>query len=139
MAFDVNLLKTRPQCVTAKASLEAELDGYSNKDQNLGFQDRQAGRSEASVASRLATATSQLAYFTGQLARPDLSDVDRRRYTGSQLSARFQKERLDLRAADEGGSDAFLADVDADQIDGQVAILTAAIAAAQTRHDALPA
>ena len=32
-----------------------------------------------------------------------------------------------------------LADVNADQVDGQVAILTAAIAATQTRHDALSA
>lgn len=139
MAFDVNLLKTRPQCVTAKASLEAELDGYSNRNQNLDFQDRQTGRSETSVASRLATAISQLAYTTQQLARPDLSDTDRQRYKTQQLTARHQKERLESRAEDEGGSNAFLADVDADQVDGQVAILTAAIAAAQTCHDALPA
>jgi hypothetical protein len=139
MAFDVNLLKTRAQCLAAKASLEAELDSYSNRDQNLAFHDRQATRSETSVASRLATATSQLAYATQELARPDLSDVDRKRYKAQQLTARHQKERLESQSEEEGGTSAFLADVDADQVDGQVTILTSAIAATQTRHDALTA
>ena len=139
MAFDVTLLKTRAQCLAAKASLEAELDSYSNRDTNLDFHDRQAVRSETSVASRLATATSQLAYATQELARPDLSDADLKRYKAQQMTARHQKERLESQAEEEGGTSAFLADVDADQVDGQVAILTSAIAAAQTRHDALPA
>ena len=139
MAFDVNLLKTRAQCVAAKASLEAELDSYTVRNTNLDFRDRQAERSETSVASRLATATSQLTYATQELARPDLSDVDRSRYKAQQLTARHQKERLESRAEEEGGTTAFLADVDADQVDGQVAILTSAIAATQTRHDALSA
>jgi hypothetical protein len=139
MAFDVNLLKTRAQCLAAKESLEAELDTYSNRNDNLDFRDRQAGRSETSVASRLATATSQLAYATQELARPDLSDVDRKRYKTQQMTARHQKERLESQAEEEGGTAAFLADVDADQVDGQVAILTAAITATQTRHDVLSA
>ena len=138
MAFDVNLLKTRAQCLAAKVSLEAELDSYSVRNANLDFQDRQHTRSETSVASRLATATSQLAYATQELARPDLSDVDRKRYKAQQMTARHQKERLESQAEEEGGTTAFLADVNADQVDGQVAILTAAIAATQTRHDALP-
>jgi hypothetical protein len=139
MGFDVNLLKTRSQCVAAKALLEAELDSFQNRNQNLDYRDRQADRSETSVTSRLATATSQLTYATQELDRPDLSDVDRKRYKTQQMTARHQKERLESQAEEEGGTSAFLADVDADQVDGQVAILTAAIAAAQTRHDALPA
>ncbi len=139
MPFDVNLLKTRPQCMAAKASLEAELDGYQNRDRSLEYQDRQAGRAEASVASRLATATGQLEYATEQLARPDLSEADRKRYKTQQLTARHQKERLESRAEDEGGTAASLAEVDADQVDGQVAVLSGAIAAVQTCHDALPA
>lgn len=137
MAFDVNLLKTRAQCLAAKVSLEAELDSYSVRNVNLDFRDRQADRSEISVASRLATATSQLAYATQELARPDLSDVDCKRYKAQQMTSRHQKERLESQAEEEGGTTAFLADVDADQVDGQVATITAAIAAAQTRHDAL--
>ncbi|MDB5268870.1 MAG: hypothetical protein JWP58_1910 [Hymenobacter sp.] len=139
MAFDVNLLKTRAQCVAAKASLEAELDSYSNRDTNLDYRDRQAQRSETSVASRLATATSQLAYATQELDRAELSDADRKRYKAQQMTARHQKERLESQAEEEGGTSAFLADVDADQVDGQVTILTAAITAVQIRHEALSA
>lgn len=139
MIFNVNLLKTRPQCIAAKASLEAELDNYNNRDQNLDFHDRQAVRSETSVASRLATAISQLAYANQELARPDLSDADRKSNKTREMTARHLKERLENQSEEEGGTIAFLADVKADQVDGQVAILMAAIAATQTRHDALSA
>lgn len=139
MSFDTTQLKTRSQYLAAKASLEAELDGYSNRNQNQDFHGRQVDRSEASVASRLATAISQLAYVTQEMVRSDLSDADRKRYKIQQLTARHQKERLESQAEEEGGTSAFLVAVDADQVDGQVAIFTAAIAAAQTRHDALPA
>ncbi|WP_046243370.1 hypothetical protein [Hymenobacter terrenus] len=136
---DVNLLKTRSQCVAAKSALLAEVDGYQNRDQNLDYQDRVADRSETSVAARLATATSQLAYATQELARPDLSDADRKRYKAQEMTTRHLKERLENRAEEEGGTNAFLADVDADQVDAQVAVLTTAIAAVQAHHDGLPA
>ncbi|GAA3946575.1 hypothetical protein [Hymenobacter algoricola] len=139
MTYDVNTLKTRAQCLQAKAKLEAELDGFQNRDQNLGFQDRQAGRADASTAARLATATNQVTYLTGQLARTDLDPTDRQRYEDQLLTANYQKSRLTNRTADSGGVATFLADVDTDQIDSQVTILSGAIAAVQARHDALPA
>ncbi|MBT9394317.1 hypothetical protein KLP40_14190 [Hymenobacter sp. NST-14] len=135
----MNTLQNRAQCLTAKASLEAELDGYQNRDQNLAFQERREGRTEASVATRLASATNQVNYLTDQLARPDLSATDRQRYQNQLLTANYQKAKLQNRSAGSGGAAAFLADVDADQIDAQVALLTGAIAAVQARHDALPA
>lgn len=139
MAFDVNLLRDRPACLAAKASLEAELDGYQNRDQNLAYQDRRNDRADASAATRLATAGRQVTYLSDQLARTDISAADRKRYQDQLLTANYQKARLENRTAEAGGADAFLAEVDNDQIDAQVVILTGAIAAVQTRHDALPA
>lgn len=139
MAYDVNTLTTRAQCLEAKASLEAELDGYQNRDQNLAYQDRREGRAGASYASRLATATDRVSYLTDQLNRPDLAAADRRSYQDQLLTANYQRARLENRAADSGGAAAFLAEVDADQIDAQVALLTGALTAVQARHDALPA
>ena len=139
MTYDVNTLKDRAQCLEAKASLETELDGYQNRDQNQAFQDRKAGRAEATVASQLAKATDQVAYLTQQLAGTSLSAADRDRYEDQLLTATYQQSRLARRAASAGGVTSFLADVDVDQVDAQVAVLTGAIAAVQTRHDALPA
>jgi len=139
MPYDVNLLKSRAQCLQAKASLEAELDGYQNRDQNEDFRDRQAGRASATASSRLATYTDRVKYLTDQLARPDLAAADRDRYDDELLTANYQKSRLTKRSADTGSAATFLADVDADQLDAQVTLLRGAIAAVQTRHDALPA
>jgi hypothetical protein len=107
MAFDVNLLKTRAQCLAAKTSLEAELDSYSVRNANLDFRDRKAEHSETLVASRLATATSQLAYATDEPARPDLSAVARKRYKAQQMTDRHQKERLESQAEEEGAPPPF--------------------------------
>ncbi|TYZ06019.1 hypothetical protein FY528_19855 [Hymenobacter lutimineralis] len=139
MAYDVNTLKDRAQCLAAKKSLEAELDGYQNRDQNQAFQDRREDRTDESVSSRLATAIDRVNYLTGQLARTDISEQDRTRYNDQLLTANYQKARLQNRSADSGGAAEFLAQVDADQVDAQVALLTQAIAAVQARHDALPA
>ncbi len=140
MTSNVNLLRTRVECLIVKASLEGELDGYQNRDQNLAYQDRRDDRTDATVTTSLATATGRVTYLNEQLARPGLGADDRTRYEDQLLTATYQQARLTRRAAAaEGGPAAFLAEVDADQIDAQVAILTAAIAAVQARHDALPA
>jgi len=139
MPANVNLLLTRADCVLAKEALEAELDGYQNRDQNDAYQDRREGRTEGSAAARLATVTGQVTYLQAQLARTDLSAAERVRNEGLLDSATYQQRRLNRRTTGGGGAPAYLGEVDNDQTDGQVAILTAAIAAAQTRHDALPA
>jgi ABC-type amino acid transport substrate-binding protein len=139
MTYDVATLKTQAQCLEAKASLESELDGYQTRDAVNAFQDRKSGRADAAATARLAAATDKVAYLTQQLASPGLAPADRRRFEDQLLTANYQKARLTSRTADAGGAAAFLADVDADQIDAQVALLSGAIAAVQARHDALPA
>ncbi|QHJ09361.1 hypothetical protein [Hymenobacter busanensis] len=135
----MNTLKTRPQCLEAKDKLEAELDGYQNRNQNLDFQDRRDGRTDASTAQRLAKATSQVTYLTEQLANTGLSEKDRLRFEDQLDTATYQQKRLSRRATNAGGAEDFLAEVDADQVDAQVTLLSGAIAAVQARHDALPA
>jgi hypothetical protein len=139
MTYNVNSLKDRAQCLEAKTSLEAELDGYQTRDAVNAYQDRQSSRADATATTRLAAATEKVAYLTQQLASPNLAPADRRRFEDQLLTASYQKSRLTNRTADAGGAAAFLADVDVDQIDAQVAVLSAAIAAVQARHDALPA
>ncbi|MCB2378234.1 hypothetical protein LGH70_11605 [Hymenobacter sp. BT635] len=65
--------------------------------------------------------------------------ADRRRYDDQLLTATYQKARLQNRSADSAAAAAFLAAVDSGQVDAQVAWLSGAIAAVQSRHDALPA
>lgn len=139
MAYDVNKLKTRAQCLEAQEKLEAELDGYQNRDNNLAFQDRRESRADASAATRLSKATERITQLDAQLARTDLSEKDRLRYQRELVTANYQRDLLGLRPTSLGGVDEFLADVDSDQVDAQVALLTQAIAGVQTRYDALPA
>jgi ABC-type amino acid transport substrate-binding protein len=70
MTYNVNSLKDRAQCLEAKTSLEAELDGYQTRDAVNAYQDRQSSRADAAATTRLAAATEKVAYLTQQLASP---------------------------------------------------------------------
>ena len=139
MTYNVNSLKDRAQCLEAQAALEAELDGYQTRDTVNAYQDRQSNRADATATTRLAAAADKVTYLTQQFATPSLAPADRRRFEAQLLTATYQKARLTTRTADAGGAAGFLADVDVDQVDAQVAVLSGAIAAVKTRHDALPA
>jgi hypothetical protein len=140
MAVNVNLLKTRAQCVEAKKRLERRLARLANKDSNLEFREEEAEFREESAAARLTRATNDRAAAQAQLARTDLSSAERRRQESLEIKARHLIE-----AAAEGDSDGaggvadFFENVGAAEIDLLTPFLTTTIADVQLRHDALPA
>jgi hypothetical protein len=136
---NVNRLKNRAQCVKAKAKLEVRLDVLQNRDRSNEFAERQSGRLEATVTQRLTKALADLASTTADLARTDLSPADRRRLEREQMTARHTSEALEGDEADDDVADAFVDEVGAEQVEVQVPVLTTAIAAVQTHHDALTA
>ena len=137
MAADTSTLKTSAQCDAATAELTAERAVYLNHDVNSSFNDEQDARAESKRAARLTTVTNDVAYHTNALARPDLSAADRKRHQASLLTATYQRDRLTLLNESEEGADEYLGDVNDDQNDGQVAILTASLANVALRKEEL--
>jgi len=140
MAIDVTLLKTRVQCVEAKKRLERRLARFTNREVNIDFREDEAEFREESAAARLARATNDRAAAQAQLARTDLSGTERRRQEALEIKARHIIEAAAEGTGDgAGGVEDFFQDVAAEEIDVLTPFLTTAIAAVQTRHDALPA
>lgn len=139
MALNLNLLTTRAECDEALEDLAAELDTYQTRDANLGYADRQAGRTTTDVAVRLAAVGAEIAGLEAMLAVPGLTTAQQRTTTNKLRRANDRRDNLTERGQARSGAPAFLANVDADQIAAQVAVLTGAQTAVTNHRATLPA
>ncbi|MGY3087338.1 prophage DNA circulation protein [Hymenobacter sp. UYAg731] len=139
MAASLATLTTRAECDEALTGLTAELATYQHRDSNLSYADGLAETRATTTAARLAKATDDVAHYTTESARAGLTPAEKLRAQNSLITATAQRDRLTLATGAQTGSVAYLADVDADQIDAQIATLTAAQTAVTAHRATLAA
>ena len=139
MAANPTILTTRAECDEALAGLAAELATYQHRDSNMTYADGQAETRATTTAARLAKATDDVTRYTADVARTGLTPAEKLRAQISLITATAQRDRLTLATGAQTGATAYLSDVDGDQIDGQIAILTAAQTAVTTHRATLRA
>ncbi|PJJ53029.1 hypothetical protein [Hymenobacter chitinivorans] len=125
-ANPITFLKSRAECDAVLATLALKLRTYQHRDYNATFADETDELRTASTATRLAKAAAAVERYTQDLADPDLTKTEWTRIKQALITATAQRDRLELAVTDDTGADAYLADVDDDLLDGQVAILLAA-------------
>ncbi|MGI4870919.1 MAG: hypothetical protein ACRYFX_07045 [Janthinobacterium lividum] len=138
MPADVTLLTTKAECDVALASLTKERATYAHRDYNQTYADGVATDRATTTTAQLAKAQDDVAHYTAEVARPGLKDSEKRATQRSLNAAVYRRDNLLLSNAAVSGPTAYLTDVDADQVDGQIAVLDAAIAAVTARKAALP-
>ncbi|MGI4866660.1 MAG: hypothetical protein ACRYFZ_22250 [Janthinobacterium lividum] len=138
MAANVTLLTTRAACDQALASLTKERGTYAHRDANQTYADAQATDRAGTIAAQLAKATDDVTHYTAEVARPGLSDAELRSARRSLIAATSRRDNLTLSSETTSGPAAYLADVDADQVDAQIATLDAALAAVAAHKGTLP-
>lgn len=138
MAADVTLLTTRAECDQALASLTKERDAYAHRDTNQTYADAQATDRAGTIATQLAKAQADVAHYTAEVARPGLSATELRTAKRALIAATSRRDNLALSSETTSGPTAYLADVDADQVDAQIATLDAAIQAVTAHKNTLP-
>ncbi|MBO2008139.1 hypothetical protein [Hymenobacter negativus] len=139
MALDLTKLTTRAECDEALESLEAELDTYQHRDDSLDYADRQAGRTSTSVTAQLAGVNAEIAGLEAMLAVPGLTAAQQRTTSGKLRRANDRKDNLTERGQARTGAVAFLADVDTEQVNAQVTVLTNAQTLVTAHKPTLPA
>ncbi|GAA4041660.1 hypothetical protein GCM10022409_29590 [Hymenobacter glaciei] len=139
MAASLATLTTRAECDEALKGLAAELATYQHHDYNTTYADGLAETRATTTAARLAKATDDVAHYTAEAARTGLTPVELRRAQGALITATAQRDRLALATTALTGAPAYLSDVDADQIDSQIAVLTAAQTAVTAHRPTLTA
>ena len=138
MAADVNLLTTKAECDQALASLTKEKGSYEHRDYNQSYADTQATDRATTLTAQLAKAADDVTRYTADVARTGLTEVEKRASQRALITATARHATLQLNNAAVTGPTAYLADVDADQVDAQIATLDAAIQAVTNRKAALP-
>ena len=139
MALDLTLLTTRAECDEVLADLAAEFDGYDNRDTNLAYADRRTTRTADEVTGLLAGVNAEIASYTTTLAQPAIPAKLRKQFESKLRKATDRKDNLTERGEGRTGSAAFLANVDSDQVDAQVTMLTGAQTAVTAHKATLPA
>ena len=138
MPADVTLLTTRAACDQALVSLTKERGTYAHRDANQTYADAQATDRAGTIATQLTKATDDVAHYTAEVARPGLSDAELRSAKRSLIAATSRRDNLALSSETTSGPAAYLADVDADQVDAQIATLDSAIQAVTAHKNTLP-
>ncbi|GAA4356790.1 hypothetical protein GCM10023185_20930 [Hymenobacter saemangeumensis] len=134
-----SLLTDRSLCDTAIAEVDFELKTYTTRDAVGELADDRASRTQTSTAAQLASVNAKIAVADAVLAAPGIDDELRETTTDERAALLVRRTALSKRNRQASGVTRFLAELDAEQIDGQVAILNAARAGIVTHRATLPA
>lgn len=126
MALDLIKITTQAECDALTKVIDIKLDRYQHRDQSLDFGDRQHQRATESREERLNDAEAEIISANAILAAPNVTDKRRTEAENDLRSATFKRDTLLARMQAEDDVDAVLEDLEIEQIDAQVAILTAA-------------
>ncbi|TGE20115.1 hypothetical protein [Hymenobacter elongatus] len=126
MALDLSILTTQAECGEVLDDLTAELASYQNRDTNLDYADTRSEQVKAKVKALLAGVEAEITAFTTILATADLPENVRKQNETKLRRATFRRANLNDQGSARSNAERFLAAVDAEQVDAQVAVLTSA-------------
>jgi len=132
-------LTTKAMCGEVLDRLGIKLTTYEHQTSNIDYAEEVAGRTATNTATRLAKATADVTRYTTDVARPGQTPVELRRAQSALITATAQRDHLALDTTAQTGSEAYLDEVATDQLDGQVAVITARIAEVTAHRDTLSA
>ncbi|TYZ10575.1 hypothetical protein FY528_08910 [Hymenobacter lutimineralis] len=136
---DVTVLKTYADCDAALASLRKEKATYAHRDYNQSYAETQASDRATTLAAQHAKALDDVTRYTTDVARTDLTKQELTTARRNLIAATARRDSLALSMEAVSGAEAYLADVDADQVDAQLSTLDAAIAAVTAHRATLSA
>ena len=139
MAVDSALLTDRAICDSATAEIEFELKTYTTREAVGELADTRTERSKNSTAVQLAVVNSKIAAADILLATAGIDPDLLEKTTDDRAALLVRRTTLTKRGRNAEGLNHFLSEVDAEQVDAQVATLTTVKAGIATRRATLPA
>lgn len=131
---DYSLLTTWAECDAAKADVEFELETFSYRDNGLDLAGKRATRSQTAGAAALAKKDGEILVAQGQATVAGLTPEQLQDANDEVELLQAQRKKIMKANRTSAGTDRFLATVDAAQVQGQVDVLTAALAGIATRR-----
>ena len=135
---DYSFLTTWAECDAAKTDVEFELKTFSYRDTGLDLAGERATRSQTAGAAAIAKKDSEILIAQGQAAVVGLTPEQQQDAEDEVELLQAQRKKLMKANRTSLGTDRFLGTVDAAQVQGQVDVLTAALAGIAARRATLP-
>ena len=136
---DYSFLTTWAECDAATVDVSFELKTFSYRDTGLDLAGERASRGQASGAAALAKKDGEILVAQGQAAVAGLTAQQQQDADDAVELLQAQRKRIVKANRVSAGTARFLATVDAAQVQGQVDILTAALAGIVARRATLTA
>ncbi|MGY3089823.1 hypothetical protein ACVWYF_002871 [Hymenobacter sp. UYAg731] len=136
---DYSFLTSWAECDAAKDDVTFELKTFSYRDTGLEITDERASRSQTSGVAALAKKDGEILVAQGQAAVAGLTPLQQQDAEDAVELLQAQRKKIAKANRVSTGTDRFLATVDAAQVQGQVDVLTAALAGIATRRAQLSA
>lgn len=137
MPLDYSKLINHAQCDEATAEVDYRLLTFTTRDANTILADTRTTRTKTSASARLDEVNGEILSAESILALPTTSAKTREEKTDELAALRVQKKRLEKRARQDTGFDAFIDDVDQEQNDTLTTLLTTIKAGIARRRDEL--
>ena len=137
--LDFDLLTTRAMCDEATGELAFETKTFTTRDANIELADERADRSQNSAAAALTRKDGEIQSVQSQLTATGLAPEMQQDLTDKLELLQAQRKQLVKRGRQTAGVGRFLAAVNAVQVDGQVEVLQAILAAIAAHRATLSA
>ncbi|GAB3590689.1 hypothetical protein [Hymenobacter daeguensis] len=139
MALDYSSLTDRAMCDAATAEIEFELKTYTTRQAQGELTDTRSERTATTTTAQLAKVNAQIATQDILLATAGLDADTLEAATDERAALLVRRTALTKRNRLASGLDRFLADVDGEQMEAQVATLNTAKAGIAAHRATLPA
>lgn len=139
MPVDYVLLTDRALCDAATAEIEFELKTYATREAVGELADTRTERSRNSTTAQLAVVNSKITAADVLLATAGIDPALLEKTTDDRAALLVRRTTLTKRGRSADGLNHFLSEVDAEQVDSQVATLTTVKAGIATHRATLPA
>lgn len=137
MPVDYALLTDRAMCDAATAEIDFELKTYTTHEAVGELADTRAARTKTSTTAQLASVNSKIAAADILLATAGIDPALLEKTTDERAALLVRRTTLTKRGRNTDGLNHFLSDVDAVQVDNQVATLTTVKAGIATHRATL--
>lgn len=137
MPVAYSFLTDRAQCDSATAEIDFEMLTFTARDVNANLTDVRADRTQTTTTAQLAQVNGKIASTDAVLASPGIDAETRETATDERAALLVRRTALTKRNRLATGVTRFLADVDVEQIDAQVAVLNTVKAGIATHRATL--
>lgn len=124
MALNLSVLTTWAQCDEVLAAIAFKLASYQNQNTNIDYADTRSEQAKTKLKAQLEAAEAEITMYTNALTQSTLLPKQRAQNETKLRKAIDHRDNLADPGAAPSGPSLIMGEINAEQVDAQVAVLT---------------